>query len=216
MWRENRCLAGHGGQPQRGEGTCLGLEWCEGLPGVEKEPVEGVPSPAFPGRPAWRLSLKAGWEGPLHGATLGHWMHMAIGTLQSYHGKDGFWSLEQLHFAAWARVSLCLFVHGISSFAEWSRIVRQVLGQKVRTSFKKYACFLKKWILFRSDYVLYPSFCWAKVLELHLCYRILRIQSLKWPFKSCNYWMERWCQETGKSYPGGHDRTRARVQQLSM
>ena len=36
---------------------------------------------AFPRRPAWRLSLKAGWEGPLHGATLGHRVHMAIGKL---------------------------------------------------------------------------------------------------------------------------------------
>lgn len=66
-----------------------------------------------------------------------------LGNCQSYHGEDGFWSLEQLHFAAWARVSLCLSVHGISSFAEWSRIVRQVIGQKVRPSFKKYACFLE-------------------------------------------------------------------------
>ena len=119
----NRCFAGHGGQPQRGEGTCLGLEWREGLPGVEKEPVEGIPSPAFPRRPAWRLSLKAGWEGPLHGATLGHRVHMAVGKLPVLP-----WQRRLLVSGA---ASPCCLGQGfslsvcacISSFAEWSRIV---------------------------------------------------------------------------------------------
>ena len=109
---------------------------------MEKEPIEGVPSPAFPWRPTRRLSLKAGWEGSLHGVTLGHRMHVAIGKLPVLP-----WRRRLLVSGA---ASLCclsqgfsLSVHGISSFAEWSRIVRQVIGQKVRPSFKKYACFLE-------------------------------------------------------------------------
>ena len=157
MEREVHCLAEHGGQPQRGGGTCLGLEWHGGLPEVEKEQVEGVPSTAFPKRPALRLPQRKAGKGL---STEPQWALGCTWLLENrepYHREVGFWS---------GVTPLCCLGQGFSlpvcalrfQFCWMEQSCKASLGQKVKPCFKK-ICMLFKDVNFikYNSYVL-PKF----------------------------------------------------------
>lgn len=109
-WRETLILLHEKGQPQRGSGTCLGLECPEGLPAMGRGRLKW--RPFFPSSPsALRvLCMEPPWALGCTWLTVGDTV-LSCSTLLLWPGL--------------------LFVHWIPSVAEWSRLARQVLRQRV-------------------------------------------------------------------------------------